>query len=55
MSEFVKDRGVGDCGSIGHWRWSGAAFKLTAYWVKSDCDGEPLAPDDQYQVFPKRP
>jgi hypothetical protein len=55
MSELIKDRGVNDCGSIGNWKWSGTEFELQAYWVKPDCDGEALVPDDQYQVFPKRP
>jgi len=55
MTELIKDRGVNDCGSIGSWRWSGTDFALTAYWRKPDCDGEVLAPDDQYQVFPKHP
>ena len=33
-------RGVGDCGEIGDWRWTGKNFKLTGYWNKADCDGK---------------
>src|SRR5688572_13981802 len=34
MASFHKGRGVGDCGSLGEWKWSGKAFRLTGYWRK---------------------
>lgn len=53
-----KGRGVGDCGSVGEWRWRGKDFVLTRYWNKEDCDGEPFDNEDQpekYLVYPKKP
>jgi hypothetical protein len=52
-----KGRGVGDCGSVGEWRWRGKDFVLTRYWNKDECDGEPFDNDDQpdkYLVYPKK-
>jgi len=57
LMSFNKGRGVGDCGSIGEWVWSGSDFKLTGFWVKDDCDGEPFdeADDkDKWRVFPPK-
>src|SRR5438552_3677138 len=34
------DRGLGDCGTLGEWRWTGSEFRMTGYWRKGDCDGE---------------
>jgi hypothetical protein len=52
-----KGRGVGDCGSVGEWRWRGKEFVLTRYWNKDECDGEPFDNEDQtdkYLVYPKK-
>ena len=52
-----KGRGVGDCGSIGEWRWRGKDFVLTRYWNKDECDGEPFDSEDQldkYLVYPPK-
>jgi uncharacterized protein DUF1176 len=55
LGSFHKGRGVGDCGSIGEWKWTGADFKLTGYWLKEDCDGEPFDSDSKkWRVFPRR-
>ncbi len=31
MRSLYKGRGVGDCGTIGEWKWAGADFKLARY------------------------
>jgi hypothetical protein len=53
-----KGRGVGDCGSIGEWRWRGKDFVLTRYWNKNECDNEPffdeLDPLKKYLVYPPK-
>jgi hypothetical protein len=54
LSSLHKGRGVGDCGSIGEWKWTGGNFKLTGYWFKEECDGTPFADDKQWRVFPRR-
>ena len=57
LMSFFKGRGVGDCGSIGNWVWTGHDFKLTDYWLKSACDGEPFDTGDddkKWRVFPRR-
>ena len=54
LSSAHKGRGVGDCGSIGNWAWSGAEFKMTAYWNKDKCDGKAFDTAKRWQVFPKR-
>jgi hypothetical protein len=37
--EFAKGRGLGDCGSVGHWRWTGSGFALTHYSSMPECAG----------------
>jgi uncharacterized protein DUF1176 len=55
LSSLHKGRGVGDCGSIGEWKWTGTNFKLTGYWLKENCDGEPFDNDGKkWRVFPRR-
>ncbi len=52
-----KGRGVGDCGSVGEWRWGGQDFVLARFWNKSDCDGQPFDVEEQparYLVYPFR-
>lgn len=52
-----KGRGVGDCGSVGEWRWNGKDFTLTRYWNKDDCDGEPFDTEelpDRWLVYPAK-
>ena len=54
LTSAHKGRGVGDCGSIGNWAWSGSEFKMTAYWNKDKCDGKEFDTAKRWQVFPKR-
>ena len=54
MDSFAKGRGIGDCGSMGSWQWTGAEFKLTEYFYKEKCNGQPFAGGKRWQVFPKR-
>jgi hypothetical protein len=52
-----KGRGVGDCGSVGEWRWRGKDFVLTRYWNKDECDGEPFDAEEQpdrWLVYPPK-
>jgi len=57
LSTYHKGRGVGDCGEIGEWRWTGKDFNLTGYWNKADCDGKVFDNDNRdpkWRVFPFR-
>ena len=57
IASYHKGRGVGDCGTIGEWRWTGRDFKLTGFWTKEKCDGEVFEADShqkKWQVYPPR-
>ena len=54
LRSMHKGRGLGDCGTLGTWRWTGADFKLTGFWNKENCDGRPFRAEKRWQVFPKR-
>ncbi len=56
VASFHKFRGVGDCGSIGQWKWTGKEFRLAAYWAKNECDGEPFDDEDKnkWKIYPPR-
>ena len=54
LGSLHKGRGIGDCGSIGQWKWTGRNFKLTGYWFKEECDGTPFEDDKKWRVFPRR-
>ena len=54
MSGFAKGRGIGDCGSMGTWSWTGTAFKLKSFFYKEKCDGRPFAGQERWRVFPPR-
>ncbi|HEX4768005.1 MAG TPA: DUF1176 domain-containing protein [Lichenihabitans sp.] len=43
MTAFSKDRGVGDCGSLGTWVWDGQTFALTEFSAMHECRG--VVPD----------
>ena len=49
-----KGRGMGDCGVVGQWKWTGQDFMLMRYWNKPDCDGQPFDDDRKWQVYPPR-
>ena len=54
LSMSHKGRGIGDCGEVGNWKWTGKDFRLTRYWRKPDCDGEPFDESKRWQVYPPR-
>jgi hypothetical protein len=39
LTSFYKGRGLGDCGASGTWQWEEYAFRLVAFYAKSECDG----------------
>ncbi len=39
MTAFAKDRGIGDCGSLGTWVWDGRKFAMTEFSAMHDCRG----------------
>jgi hypothetical protein len=54
LMSFHKGRGVGDCGSIGRWKWVNGNFVLAGYWFKEKCDGTPFDDDKRWRVYPPR-
>jgi hypothetical protein len=54
MNSFFKGRGLGDCGSLGSWQWTGSVFKLKAYYYKAECDGKSFARERRWRIFPRR-
>ena len=54
ISMFYKGRGVGDCGSMAEWSWTGTDFKLKTYFFKEKCDGKSFASERRWQIFPRR-
>lgn len=39
LGAFNKGRGIGDCGDMSVWQWTGNAFALKSQYVMSDCLG----------------
>jgi Protein of unknown function (DUF1176) len=54
LSSYHKGRGIGDCGSMGEWTWTGSEFKLAKYFFKEKCDGRPFDGGRRWQIFPRR-
>lgn len=54
ISMFYKGRGVGDCGSMATWNWTGSEFKLKEYYFKEKCDGRSFAGERRWRIFPRR-
>jgi hypothetical protein len=54
MSSFHKGRGIGDCGSMGEWAWTGTEFRLKAFFFKEKCDGKLFSGGKRWQVFPAK-
>lgn len=54
MTAFAKGRGIGDCGSLGTWRWTGTAFTLKTFYYKENCDGRLFEGQERWRVFPPR-
>jgi hypothetical protein len=54
LKSFHKGRGVGDCGSIGEWKWNKGNFDLTRFWHKEPCDGQPFDDEKRWLVYRRR-
>lgn len=54
LTSVQKGRGVGDCGTISTWKWSGTDFNLVSVLHKEKCDGQPFDDDKRWQVYPRR-
>lgn len=54
LTVFSKARGVGDCGSLAEYRWTGDELELATfrYQACSDSPGELVDPADYPQVYP---
>ena len=39
LTHFAKGRGIGDCGSLGSWKWDGYGFKLEEMRAEENCNG----------------
>ncbi|RYG06618.1 MAG: DUF1176 domain-containing protein, partial [Burkholderiales bacterium] len=46
---FAKGRGVGDCGALGGYAWTGAGFALTGFSMMGECRG--IGSDDWITLF----
>ena len=53
LTAFNKGRGLGDCGSIGTWRWTGGKFSLREYRAEGECNGR--TPDKWPVLFRAKP
>lgn len=51
LESFNMGRGIGDCGSLGTWRWNGHDFILQSFRFKAECDAT-LQPDAFEQLYP---
>lgn len=54
LSSYHKGRGIGDCGAMGEWAWTGADFKLAKFFYKEKCDGRDFSGGRRWQIFPRR-
>jgi hypothetical protein len=52
LHNYVKFRGIGDCGTTSAYRWTGYAFKLLEYRYRDCSDDEPIDPDGELPEFP---
>ena len=46
---FAKGRGIGDCGAMGGYAWTGAGFVLTGFSMMGECRG--IGSDDWITLF----
>jgi hypothetical protein len=42
LDEFVRGRGLGDCGAANEWVWDGERFQLTSRLLSGPCAGVPV-------------
>lgn len=54
LGSYHKGRGIGDCGSMDEWAWTGTEFKLAKYFYKEKCDGRDFSGGRRWQIFPRR-
>ncbi|MEB3226654.1 MAG: DUF1176 domain-containing protein [Synechococcus sp.] len=52
ISIFTKARGLGDCGSLGFYRFTGTALQLERFLLKDVCDEKYIEPINYPQVYP---
>ncbi|WP_236612519.1 DUF1176 domain-containing protein [Picosynechococcus sp. NKBG15041c] len=52
ISIFTKARGLGDCGSLGFYKFTGTELRLERFLMKNECDGNYIEPIDYPQVYP---
>jgi hypothetical protein len=52
LASFSKGRGIGDCGEVDNWVWTGKAFELISEDYMSECRG--VAPEDWPPLFVSR-
>ncbi|WP_099240063.1 DUF1176 domain-containing protein [Synechococcus sp. BDU 130192] len=52
ISIFTKGRGLGDCGSLGFYQFTGTDLSLNRFLLKDECDGNYIEPINYPQVYP---
>lgn len=52
ISIFTKGRGLGDCGSVGFYKFTGKELRLERFLAKNECDGNYIDPINYPQVYP---
>jgi hypothetical protein len=52
ISLYTKDRGLGDCGSLGFYQLKGDELVVTRVLAKDECDGNYVEPENYPQVYP---
>ncbi len=52
ISIFTKGRGLGDCGSLGFYQFTGTDLSLDRFLLKTECDGNYIKPINYPQVYP---
>jgi len=52
LASFSKGRGIGDCGEVDNWVWTGKAFELISEDIMSECRG--VISDDWPPLFVSR-
>ncbi|PSN12728.1 hypothetical protein C7293_18915 [filamentous cyanobacterium CCT1] len=54
LTVFSKSRGLGDCGSLAEYRWTGSELELATFRYQecSDSPGELVDPADYPQIYP---
>ena len=53
LTSFAKGRGLGDCGSIGRWRWQNGMFRMIEYRYQLECGGEATSDPEAWPLVYK--